>query len=84
MRHVARGWLGRHPNLQRFPVRVPAETVQQRLLELLEVLENPELFLVLEKRGDSGVEWRCFRTVTVFHGTIEEGVGNKSLASASS
>lgn len=85
MRHVARGWLGRHASLQGYPIRVPAEIVRERLLELVVDLQSPELFLALETDSDSFVEWTCFRTgVPVgFHGTvctIEDGIATLHLA----
>lgn len=59
---------------------VPAETVRERLRELLEDLRVPELYLILETAADDCVEWKCFRTGGLFQGTIEDGIASLYLA----
>ncbi len=95
MRRIARRWLEREPGLQGYPAWVRAEIVREKLLELLDDLQHPELFLVLETVGKdpektaSNVEWKHFRSGTrmwsrfqkaTFRGTIEDGVANLYLA----
>lgn len=78
LRYIVRQFLQRHKRLQSYPPWVPAETVREMLFELLD-LRDPELFLVLEA-NNTCVEWKCFRTNTVFKGTKEDAIASLYLA----